>query len=128
MGPNLCTFDTTCVASLTGVALPECTADTGIGRDLRLAKEVYQAEGSEEQSVPILFDKIARRIVNNESAKIIRMLNCWFGPLGSDVSDAARIDLYPEAYRHPELAGLRRSVNRRPGGAACGRADLARRR
>ena len=50
-----------------------------------MAKEIYQCEGSEEQSVPILYDKIARRIVNNESAEIIRMLDLHADALGGSV-------------------------------------------
>lgn len=64
-GPNLWEFAPDRIATLTGKPLPECTRETGTGEGLRLAKEIYCAEGSEEQSVPILYDKIARRIVNN---------------------------------------------------------------
>ena len=46
--------------------------------------------------MPILYDKQSGRIVNNESAEIIRMLNTMAGPLGSSLSDAARPDLYPD--------------------------------
>ena len=74
-GPNLWEFAPVRKASLTGQPLPECTPETGTGQGLRLAKEIYRREGSEEQSVPILYDKIAGRIVNNESAEIIRMLD-----------------------------------------------------
>ena len=52
---------------------------TGTGKGLRLAKEIYRTEGSEEQSLPILYDKIAGRIVNNESAEIVRMLDAYSG-------------------------------------------------
>jgi len=82
VGPNLWEFAPKRIASLTGAPLPECTIETGTGEGLRLAKEVYQREGSDEQSVPILYDKIARRIVNNESAEIIRMLDRHAGALG----------------------------------------------
>ncbi|MDA7424905.1 glutathione S-transferase C-terminal domain-containing protein [Thalassococcus lentus] len=86
-GPNLWEFAPDRKASLTGAALPECTRDTGTGRDVRLAKDIYRAEGSEEQSVPILYDKVAGRIVNNESAEIIRMLDRHAGALaGSELS------------------------------------------
>lgn len=79
-------------ATLTGAPLPECTPDTATGHGLRLVKEIYQAEGSDEKSVPILYDKITKRIVSNESAEIIRMLNAQAGPLGADEN---RPDLYP---------------------------------
>ncbi|NNE88604.1 MAG: glutathione S-transferase [Silicimonas sp.] len=82
MGPNLWEFAPDRIASLTGAGLPECTAETGTGSGLRLVKEIYQREGSEEQSVPILYDKIAERIVNNESAEIIRMLDANADALG----------------------------------------------
>ena len=87
-GPNLWEFAPHRVASLTGATLPECTLETGTGEGLRLAKEIYQREGSNEQSVPILYDKIAGRIVNNESAEIIRMLDQHAEALGGDAHRA----------------------------------------
>lgn len=81
-GPNLWEFAPDRIATLTGGPLPECTFDTGTGQGLRVAKDIYSAEGSPEQSVPILYDKIARRIVNNESAEIIRMLDRHAQALG----------------------------------------------
>ena len=45
-------------------------------------------------TVPVLWDKQRKTIVNNESADIVRMLNSGFG----DLADAA-FDLYPEALR-----------------------------
>ncbi|CUJ98640.1 Glutathionyl-hydroquinone reductase YqjG [Ruegeria denitrificans] len=82
VGPNLWEFTPDRVASLTGAPLPECTVDTGTGAGLRLAKEIYQREGSDEQSLPILYDKITGRIVNNESAEIVRQLDAHAGTLG----------------------------------------------
>lgn len=58
-GPNLWEFAPDRVATLTGKPLSECTVETDTGRGLRLAKEIYRAKGSDEQSVPILYDKIA---------------------------------------------------------------------
>jgi len=95
-GPNLWEFAPDRIASLTGERLPECTMDTGTGHGLRLAKQIYQAEGSEEQSLPVLYDKRAGRIVNNESAEIIRMLDAQADPLGSKVPVAGRLRLYPD--------------------------------
>ena len=95
-GPNLWEFSTDRVATLTGAALPECTAETGTGQGYRLARDVYRAEGSEEQSLPILYDKKAGRIVNNESADILRMLNARAGALGSTLCEGERPDLYPD--------------------------------
>ncbi len=82
-GPNLWEFAPGRIASLTGATLPECTFETGTGDGVRLAKEIYQREGSDEQSVPILYDKVAGRIVNNESAEIIRMLDRHAEALGA---------------------------------------------
>ena len=45
-------------------------------------------------TVPVLWDRQRRAIVNNESSEIIRMLNSEFADLG-----AADIDLYPEPLR-----------------------------
>jgi putative glutathione S-transferase len=87
-GANLREFSPNRIASLTGQPLPECTFETGTGLGLRLAKEIYQREGSDEQSVPILYDKIAGRIVNNESAEILRMLDTHAKALrGADAPD-----------------------------------------
>lgn len=109
-GPNLWEFSPDRVASLTGQTLPECTVDTGTGRAVRLAKEVYQAEGSDEQSVPILYDKVAGRIVNNESAEIIRMLDAQAEALGSSMG-AGRPRLYPEdADLRAEIAALNERI------------------
>ena len=91
-GPNLWEFRPDRVATLTGNTLPECTSETGTGRDLRLARDVYRLEGADEQSVPILYDKTAGRIVNNESAEIIRMLDANAEGLGG----ASRHRLYPD--------------------------------
>ncbi|MEM6663431.1 MAG: glutathione S-transferase C-terminal domain-containing protein [Pseudomonadota bacterium] len=96
-GPNLWEFAPNRVASLTGATLPECTLETATGQSLRLARDVYRAEGSEERSVPILYDRHARRIVSNESAEIIRMLNEHATALRGRTADVP--DLYPEASR-----------------------------
>jgi putative glutathione S-transferase len=45
-------------------------------------------------TVPVLWDKHRRTIVNNESADIVRMLNAGFGTLADNT-----IDLYPEDLR-----------------------------
>lgn len=82
-GPNLWAFSPARTASLTGAPLPECTVETGTGRGHRLAVEIYRAEGSDEKSLPILYDKHARRVVNNESAEIIRMIDRFAAHLGT---------------------------------------------
>jgi putative glutathione S-transferase len=45
-------------------------------------------------TVPVLWDKERKTIVNNESADIVRMLNSGFGALADE-----SVDLYPEALR-----------------------------
>lgn len=45
-------------------------------------------------TVPVLWDKQRRTIVNNESADILRILNSGFGPLAD-----GSVDLYPAALR-----------------------------
>ncbi|MEO0487563.1 MAG: glutathione S-transferase C-terminal domain-containing protein [Pseudomonadota bacterium] len=94
-GPNLWQFAPDSVATLTGSPLPECTAETASGDGLRLAVEIYQRAGSSERSLPLLFDKQTQRIVSNESAEIVRMLNTHQAALGGS-SDH---DLYPPALR-----------------------------
>lgn len=96
-GPGLWEFVPDRTATLTGAPLPECTPETGTGRGLRLVRDIYHIEGSQERSVPVLYDKRAGRIVNNESAEILRMLNTQAAALGSSPCGAARPDLYPDA-------------------------------
>ena len=90
-GAGLWEFAPRRIASLTGGPLPECTNETGTGDGLRLAVEIYARESSTEKSLPLLFDKRAGRIVSNESAEIIRMLNEHARALGA----ADPPDLYP---------------------------------
>lgn len=104
-GPNLWEFNPARKATLTDAALPECTAETGTGQNYRLVKEIYAAEGSDEGSVPVLYDKKTKRIVNNESAEIIRMLGQQAAKLGSVFSDADLPVLYPQD------SGLRNEID-----------------
>jgi putative glutathione S-transferase len=67
--------------------------------------EAYDATDPDYEgrySVPVLWDTRTRRIVNNESADILRMLSTGFGDLASDA-----VDLYPEAHR-AEIDALNR--------------------
>lgn len=97
VAPNLWEFNPDRMATLTGTTLPECTFETATGKQYRLVKQVYEAEGSEETSVPILYDKKNKRIVANESAEIIRMLNERAEALGSTLANDLRPNLYPLA-------------------------------
>lgn len=107
-GPDLWHFAPDRAASLTGAPLPECTAETATGQGHRLVRDIYAAEGSNEKSVPILYDKRAGRIVSNESAEIIRMLDRHAAALGSTLPDDERPELYP---RGPETAELRAEID-----------------
>ena len=55
-------------------------------------------------TVPVLWDKKRRTIVNNESADIVRMFNSGFGPLAMGA-----VDLYPDALR-PRIDALNDAV------------------
>ncbi|MDD9977533.1 MAG: glutathione S-transferase C-terminal domain-containing protein, partial [Boseongicola sp.] len=74
---------------------PECTSETATGANYRLVSDIYAAEGSDEKSVPILYDKLSKRIVTNESAEIIRMLDHHAAALGSKLGDD-RVPLFPD--------------------------------
>ena len=49
-------------------------------------------------TVPVLFDKITKKIVNNESSEIIRMLNSEFNEF-CETKEQQNLDLYPEELR-----------------------------
>lgn len=103
VAPNLWEFNPARTATLTNASLPECTQDTATGKQFRLVKQIYQAEGSNEASVPILYDKKTKRIVTNESAEIIRMLNQKAGALGSVLAAGERPNLYPDGEDNKQL-------------------------
>ena len=92
---NLWEFNPDRRASLTGEVLSECTPETATGSGFRLVKQIYAAEGSPEGSVPILYDKHTKRIVNNESAEIVRTLDDQAAALGSALPSDLRWVLYP---------------------------------
>jgi glutathionyl-hydroquinone reductase len=62
-----------------------------------LLAEAYTATDpgyDDRVTVPVLWDRETRQVVNNESAEILRMLETVFAPLA-----AHPVDLYPEALR-----------------------------
>jgi putative glutathione S-transferase len=74
---------------------PGATADSVNGFDyLRQVYTAADAHYTGRVTVPVLWDKHARTIVNNESADIIRMLNSAF-----DAYTDVTTDYYPDALR-----------------------------
>jgi putative glutathione S-transferase len=76
-------------------AFPDCTPDTVNG--FHYLHEAYTATDPRytgKVTVPTLWDKKRRRIVNNESPDIIRMLNSEFAGIAGDDTD-----FYPEPLR-----------------------------
>jgi glutathionyl-hydroquinone reductase len=75
-------------------AFPDCVPDTVNG--FRYLHQAYTASDSRytgKVTVPTLWDKKTKRVVNNESSEIIRMLNNEFKDIGND------IDFYPPQLR-----------------------------
>ena len=76
-------------------AFPDCTPDRVNG--FRYLHQAYSASNPHytgKVTVPTLWDKKTKRIVNNKSSEIIRMLNLEFGALGADPTD-----FYPKHLR-----------------------------
>jgi glutathionyl-hydroquinone reductase len=76
-------------------AFPDCTPDRVNG--FRYLHQAYAASNPHytgKVTVPTLWDKKTKRIVNNESSEIIRMLNSEFGAFGADPTD-----FYPKHLR-----------------------------
>jgi putative glutathione S-transferase len=75
-------------------AFPDCTPDTVNGfRYLHQAYTASEPHYTGKVTVPTLWDKKTKRVVNNESSEIIRMLNSEFKGIANDV------DLYPAPLR-----------------------------
>jgi putative glutathione S-transferase len=73
-----------------------CTLDPVNGA--KTVRELYDLSGENYKgrfSVPVLWDKKTNRIVNNESAEILRIFNDSF----NDFAKHPEIDLYPEELR-----------------------------
>lgn len=69
-----------------------CTRDPAFDADF--LKDIYfkaDPEYSGRFTVPVLWDKLTKTIVNNESADIIKMLNCEF----NDICENPSLDLRP---------------------------------
>ncbi len=108
-GPNLWQFAPERNATATCAPLPECTSESATGQAYRLVKEIYAAEGSPEQSVPVFYDKKTKRIVNNESAEIIRMLDKHAVALGSTMAEPSKLYPQDDALRN-EIDALNQTI------------------
>ncbi|XP_011622072.1 uncharacterized protein LOC18430753 isoform X1 [Amborella trichopoda] len=71
-------------------------------KTIRELYELASANYSGKYSVPVLWDKKLKTIVNNESSDIFRMLNSEF----NDIAENADVDLYP-----PELSSQIDGIN-----------------
>jgi glutathionyl-hydroquinone reductase len=91
-------------------AFPECTPDTVNG--FHYLHEAYSASEPRytgKVTVPTLWDKKTKRIVNNESSEIIRMLNSEFRGIAGDDRDYYPAPLRAEIDRLNDL--IYRTVN-----------------
>ncbi len=70
----------------------DCIPDTV--NNAKTIRELYEMSGGEGQkySVPVLWDKKTKTIVNNESAEIVRIFNSGFNNLAKN----PELDLYPK--------------------------------
>lgn len=84
---------------------PDCIPDTVNGCDyLHQIYTLAQPRYSGRVTVPVLFDKETRTIVNNESAEIIEMLNSAFDAYGD-----ATVNFFP-AERRAEMDALNAEI------------------
>ncbi|KAJ6641096.1 Glutathionyl-hydroquinone reductase YqjG [Pseudolycoriella hygida] len=80
-----------------GTEDPACIPDTV--NNFKYVKELYVQSDPEyngRYTVPILYDKQSKKIVNNESSDIIRMFNTAFNKFAKNPS----LDLYPEILKN----------------------------
>jgi glutathionyl-hydroquinone reductase len=85
-------------------AFPDCTPDTVNG--FHYLHEAYTASDPHytgKVTVPTLWDKKTKCIVNNESSEIIRMLNSEFAAVGADPTDYYPTPLRAEIDRINEM-------------------------
>ena len=78
-----------------------CTQDTVNGGQKYL-RDIYRLVDPDYKgriTVPILFDKKLKTIVNNESSELLRILNYEFNDFCEDET-AKKVDLYPESLRN----------------------------
>ena len=75
-------------------AFPDCLPDTVNGfRYLHQGYTATDPQYTGKVTVPVLWDKRTKRVLNNESSEIIRMLNSEFKGIGND------LDFYPPPLR-----------------------------
>ena len=75
---------------------PKCSLDTLNGcRTLREVYSIASPDYSGRVTVPVLWDKQKKTVVNNESSEILRMLNKEFNALCAS-EEQRKLDLYPE--------------------------------
>ncbi|KAK0746682.1 glutathione S-transferase [Schizothecium vesticola] len=70
--------------------------------DFKHLREVYFSVNPEYTgrfTVPVLWDKVTKRIVSNESSEIVRMFNTAFDGLIEEEFRGPKVDLYPEGLR-----------------------------
>jgi putative glutathione S-transferase len=82
----------------------DCSTGDRAGNGFRRLHEAYRASDpgyTGKVIVPVLWDQVTRRIVNNESLEIALMLNSAFDMVGGD----SQVDLYPIDLR-PEIDAL----------------------
>jgi putative glutathione S-transferase len=76
-------------------AFPDCTPDTVNGfHYLHQAYTASDPHYAGKVTVPTLWDRKTKRVINNESSEIIRMLNTEFNGIADD-----DVDFYPPAVR-----------------------------